>query len=135
MRNLIVATGLLALSSSCLAYDYPQAVNNLTEDFATCATYYNFVYSLAVSAKWEKEQVAYKKARDDAVDWVHGLMKDKPPGWELSKLELKQKMMEVEFAQTGMDGLHLAYLDMCKLAMNDYKTRLQYWLDKPSQSK
>lgn len=120
----------IAISPQCFAYPYPQAFENLIDDFAVCTTFYNFMYAQAVSSKWEKEQGQMLAARDTAASWVHELMKDKPPGWEVSKLEVNQKVMMSEYEKSGLEGLYLAHSDTCKLVMNDYKTRLQYWLDK-----
>lgn len=122
-----------AMSPQCFAYPYPQALENLIDDFAVCATFYNFLYAQAVSSKWEKEKGQMLAARDNAATWVHELMKDKPPGWETSKLEVNQKIMMAEYEKSGLEGLYLAHSDICKVVLNDYQARLQYWLDKGSR--
>ena len=130
LRNIAAFVFLTTLSFSSFAYDYPRAVDNLTEDYADCAAYYGFVWALSVRNDWKDSQSDYKKAREDSLIWVRQLMKERPPGWADAKIALHQKLVEEKLKNEGMDGLYLAYADSCKLAIQNYKARLQYWLDK-----
>ena len=123
---------MLLWASPSRGYDSDVALANLTEDFADCVTWFNWVRGNAIANHWDSLAADYKVTVDKTLDVYMDLMKDKPTGWALSKLELKQKLMAQKYEKVGWDGLSLTYQDLCKGLMEDPKPRIQYWLDKPA---
>lgn len=136
MKKYILGVLIFVLSSAH-AYPEDQALANLAEDYADCATYFTILIVAAQkysehdsSGRWAKTAEDYKGTLTNSIAMLRVTMVGQPDKYLTSKLDLHMAKNQTILANEGIDRLMLLYADQCKSLMENPKPRTEYWLNK-----